>query len=353
MWCFQNESALVSFQRYTSHKPRQTTTFLIWFKASNFFPALEEEPLFILLWNCCRKKKWSFAQHYGCDSLGNGKEQGQIRGPMAFPFPADAPGQHGERKEHAVHSGRKTTNYIWYFQNTKRKWGNWWSCLVPLGHVIIPVRPEEWDSTPRRLLSLLGLVLSWDSSASPQKSELFCTRWESGPILLSSVKNVPFLTSSVYFKGKENLARTTQFTCSSLVIQNPLPDMIWIRKPVIHPDLPLITPPLETYNSWAEQFMLNTLPETSSSENQHQSFQGSGSCGEWEEEENWLAQTEACCCCKGYPASPIFSLGFVKMHVISAFSIHSEYLAGFACYAIYFLMNGSSTWLAVRLSESK
>lgn len=38
--------------------------------------------------------------------------------------------------------------------------------------------------------------------------------------------------------------------------------------------------------------MLNRLPETSSSENQHQSFQGSGSCGEREEAENRLAQAE-------------------------------------------------------------
>lgn len=52
--------------------------------------------------------------------------------------------------------------------------------------------------------------------------------------------------------------------------------------------------------------MLNKLPETSSSENQRQSFQGSGSYGEWEEEENWLALIEVCCCCKGYSASLSF-----------------------------------------------
>ena len=183
---------------------------------------------------------------------------------MAFPCPADAPGNHGERKEPVVHSGRRTTNHIWYFQNTKRKLGNWWSCQIPLGNVIIPDGPEEWDSTQHL----------------HRKSELFCTHWESGLMLLTSAKNAPFWMLS----GKENLAQTMQFTCSSLVIQNPLPDMIWIRKPVIHPDLSLITAPLENWNSWEQQFMLNRLPETSSSETQHQSFQSSGSCREWEEE---------------------------------------------------------------------
>lgn len=38
--------------------------------------------------------------------------------------------------------------------------------------------------------------------------------------------------------------------------------------------------------------MLNRLPETSSSENQHQSFWCSGSCREWAVEENQLALTE-------------------------------------------------------------
>lgn len=99
--------------------------------------------------------------------------------------------------------------------------------------------------------------------------------------------------------------------------------------------------------------MLNKLPETSSRENQHQSFHGSDSCREWEEEQNWLAQTEMCCCCKGYPVSPLFSLGFVKMHVISAFSLHSTYLTGLSFYAIDFLTDGSSTRLDVRLFESK
>lgn len=97
--------------------------------------------------------------------------------------------------------------------------------------------------------------------------------------------------------------------------------------------------------------MLNRLPETSSSENQHQSFQGSDSCGEREEAENRLAQAEACCCCKDYLLSPIFSLGFVKMHVISAFGIHSAYLAGLPCYALHFLTGGSSTSSALRVFE--
>lgn len=92
--------------------------------------------------------------------------------------------------------------------------------------------------------------------------------------------------------------------------------------------------------------MLNRLPETSSSENQHQSFQASSSWREWEEEENGLAQTEACCCCKGYLLSAILPLAFVKMHVISAFSIRSTDLAGLSCHAVYFLTDSSSTWLA-------
>lgn len=70
-----------------------------------------------LPWNCCRK--WSFAQHYGCDRLWNGKEQEQIHGPIAFPYPGDSPGQHGKRKLRAVHIRRKHTDYIRYFQNTK------------------------------------------------------------------------------------------------------------------------------------------------------------------------------------------------------------------------------------------
>lgn len=89
--------------------------------------------------------------------------------------------------------------------------------------------------------------------------------------------------------------------------------------------------------------MLNRLPETSSSKNQHQSFQGSGSCREWEEEENRLALTEACCCCKGSSLSLVFSLVFVKIHVISAFCVHSTYLAGLSCYAVCFLMDGTRT----------
>lgn len=111
-------------------------------KLLTFPQPLGKNHFLFLLWNCGREKKWSFAQHYGSDRLWNGKEQEQIHGPVAFPYPGDSPGQHGKRKLHAAHIRRKHTNYIRYFQNTKNKLGSSWSCLIPLGNVIIPAQPE-------------------------------------------------------------------------------------------------------------------------------------------------------------------------------------------------------------------
>lgn len=145
-------------------------------------------------------------------------------------------------------------------------------------------------------------------------------------------------------KGQGNLAQITQFTCTNLLIQHPLQNMIWIRSSITRPDLSLITLPLETWNSWEEQFMLNKLPETSSSGNQPQCIQGSGSRGEWEEEGQQLAQTGAGCCCRGYLLSITFSSSdFVRTLVISAFSIRSARLAGLPFCALCLLMDSSST----------
>jgi len=70
--------------------------------------------------------------------------------------------------------------------------------------------------------------------------------------------------------------------------------------------------------------MLNRLPENSSSEKQHSSFQVSGSCREWEEEENQLAQTEAFYCCKGtcFHLSPAQDLWRCTLFLPSAFIQH-------------------------------
>lgn len=45
------------FSRYTQHKPRQTKTFFIWFKAINFSTALGKEPFFIFLLELLKREK--------------------------------------------------------------------------------------------------------------------------------------------------------------------------------------------------------------------------------------------------------------------------------------------------------
>lgn len=60
----------------------------------------------------------------------------------------------------------------------------------------------------------------------------------------------------------------------------------------------------------------------------------------------------ACCCCEGSKVPPVLSLGFVRLPIVSA-SICSTYLTRFSCYAILFLMGGSSKRLSHRVFEFK
>lgn len=50
-----------------------------------------------------------------------GEWEGAGADPCPSPNLADAYGQTSREKKRAVLSGRKITNFIWYFQSTKRK----------------------------------------------------------------------------------------------------------------------------------------------------------------------------------------------------------------------------------------
>lgn len=163
------------FSRYTQHKPRQTKTFFIWFKAINFSTALGKEPFFIFLLELLKREKvivclalWMWQ---ALEWEGAGADPWSSGVPTSWRFTWAAQGK--KKQLHAVHIRRTNTNYIRYFQNTKKETREQ-TKLVNSPRQCDNPSSEVWDSTQSKLLSLLSVSASSDSSARPQKVRAVC-----------------------------------------------------------------------------------------------------------------------------------------------------------------------------------
>lgn len=143
------------------------------------------------------------------------------------------------------------------------------------------------------------------------------------------------------FKGMGSLAQIT--VCMHQPVNTTSTAGHDLNYPLTHPDLSLITPLLETWDSWEEQFILNKLAETSSSEHQHRSFGAQAPVGSGRRKSSSRHRPRQAAAARDTWASTFSSLDFVNTFATSASSIRPTHLAGLPFYAVYFLMDSSST----------